>query len=151
MAEGPGEIKEYIEAERKKLGNDLEEIEHRMKDAIDLRVWYNKHTTVVLGAAVAGGFLLSTLVRGSTSSESNANPADPVADGSEWKGDWRGKASVRPDTPKKSSPMFRIGDVLDSTVAALLGVATHKFQEFVSQAIPGFKEQYSEAERKRFG
>jgi hypothetical protein len=151
MAEEPGKIKEYIEAERKKLGDDLEEIEHRMKDAVDLRVWYNKHTTVVLGAAVAGGFLLSTFVGGSTSSESNGKPAGPVTGDSNWKGDWRGESSVRPHTPKKSRTMYRVGDILDSTVAALLGVAAHKFQEFVSQTIPDFKEQYSEAERKRFG
>ncbi len=129
MAEEPGEIKEYIEAKRKKLGDDLEEIEHRMKDAVDLRVWYNKHTTVALGAAVAGGFLLSTLVRGSTSSQSNGKPAGPV------------------DIPKKSRTMYQLGHVLDSAVAALLSVAAHKVQDFVSQTIPGFKEQYSEAER----
>ena len=150
MAEEPGEIKEHIEAERKKLGDDLEEIGHRMKDAVDLQVWYYKHTTVALGAAVAGGLLLSKLVGGSTSSESNGKPASP-ASGSDWKGDWRRESSVRPDTPKKSRTMYQLGHVLDSTVAALLGVAAHKFQDFVSQTIPGFKEQYSEAERKRFG
>jgi hypothetical protein len=151
MAQEPGEIKEHIEAEREKLGEDLNEIEHRMKDAVDWRVWYENHTALLLGAAVAGGVLLSTIVGPSLAGHESDGAAD-----TDWDGEWRGESSIRPVSPpvseaKRSNQFSRIGNVLDNTVAALVGVAASKLQDFVSDSIPGFREQYSEAERRRFG
>jgi len=152
MAQEPSKIKEYIETEREKLGDDLQEIEHRMKDAVDCRVWYEKNTALMLGAAVAGGFLLSTIVGGSSVEQPHQGSVGPAAGGPEWKGEWRGESSsIHQDSRPKSNQLSRIGGVLDNTVAALVGVAAHKLQDYVSQSIPGFKEQYAEAERRRAG
>jgi hypothetical protein len=149
MAQKPNEIREHIDAKRAKLGEDLEEIEHRMKDVVDWRAWYRKNTAVMLGAAVAGGFLLSMAVgRSSTEGETPAQGVNGV---------FTDEFDERRE-PKRSR--FRVGsrvsqhlngltDILDNTVGAFLGLANSKLQDFVSRSIPGFREQYSEAERRR--
>jgi hypothetical protein len=36
-------------------------------------------------------------------------------------------------------------------MAAVLGLAADKFQDFMSQALPGFREHYANAQRRRSG
>ena len=45
----------------------------------------------------------------------------------------------------------RLHQLADNTMSAVLGVATDKFQDFMSKALPGFAEHYANAQRKRFG
>jgi len=59
---------EPIADERENLGRNLEEIEYRVKDATDLKAQFNRNTGWILGAAVAGGFLLSLAVGRSSKS-----------------------------------------------------------------------------------
>jgi hypothetical protein len=151
MAQEPNEIREHIDAKRAKLGDDLEEIEHRMKDAVDWRAWYRKNTTAMLGAAVAGGFLLSMAIGHSPSEEETpAQGANGVfADEFEEKREPRRERSRFRIGPRISQHLNGLTDILDNTVGAFLGVANSKLQDLVSQSIPGFREQYSEAQRRR--
>ena len=59
MVEETDKIKRHIENERESLSHDLDEIEYRFKDATDLKAHFDRNTGWILGAAVAGGFLLS--------------------------------------------------------------------------------------------
>jgi len=149
MAQEPNEIREHIDAKRAKLGDDLDEIEHRMKDAVDWKVWYRKNTAAMLGAAVAGGFLLSMAV-GRSSSESE--PPAPGANGvfiDEFEERREPKRSRFRMGSRVSQHLNGLTDIVDNTVGAFLGIANSKLQELVSKSIPGFREQYSEAERRR--
>ena len=51
-----------IAATRDELSDNLDELGHRMKDAVNWRTQYQKHTALFLGAAVVGGVLLSHFV-----------------------------------------------------------------------------------------
>src|SRR5262245_5019706 len=139
MAQEPNEIREHIDAKRAKLGDDLDEIEHRMKDAVDWRTWYRKNTAAMLGAAVAGGFLLSMAI-GRSSSE--GAPTDQGSDGV-----FADEFEERRE-PKRERSRFRVGprvgqhlhgltDILDNTVGAFLGIANVKLQDLVARSIPG--------------
>lgn len=152
MAQEPNEIREHIDAERSRLGDDLEEIEHRMKDAVDWKAWYRKNTVPMLGAAVAGGFLLSMLIgRSSNGSQRTIETEEGVFTGeSEWKREKKGERFMQSQVgPRIDHHLSRLTDILDNTVGAFLGIASNKLQDYVSQAIPGFKEQYSEVQRAR--
>jgi hypothetical protein len=139
MAQEPIKIKEHIDAERERLGQDIEEIEHRMKDAFDWRSWYQSNTVAMLAAAAAGGFLVSMVVSGSSEPESSE---EYIASAS------TGPSSMQPFKSRaKNMQLSRIGDVLENTFAALVGVGAAKFQDYVSQVVPGFREQYQEVER----
>jgi hypothetical protein len=69
-------IKQHIDNEREQLGRNLDEIEYRVKKATDLKTHFDRNTGWILGAAVAGGFLLSRVFRKSSAPvggrESNA-------------------------------------------------------------------------------
>lgn len=136
MAQEQGKLKEHIEAEGESLKDNFEEIGNRVKDALDWRVWYKNNTVLALGGAAAGGLLLSLLLPRSSSVESRYIDMD--------------EQSVYGEPPRaRSDSPSRFHQVLDNTAAAVLGVATDKLQDFMSQAIPGFREHYSSAQQRR--
>ena len=136
--EQEGRLKARIEAEQESLKDNFEEIENKVKDALDWRIWYKNNTAIALGGAAAGGLLLSLLLPRGSSVESEFLEIDeePAPNGRE---------RIRSDSPS------RFGKVLDNTVSAVLGVATEKLQNYMSQALPGFSKHYSDAQRGRMG
>jgi hypothetical protein len=46
--------------------------------------------------------------------------------------------------------MSRFRQVADNTMSAIFGVAADKFQDFMTKALPGFREHYTDAQRRRF-
>jgi hypothetical protein len=126
MAQEPGKIKEHIDDERRKLEEDFEEIEHRVKNVMDWRTWYERNPGYVLGAAFAGGFLIAKYAN-----NSNAMPA----------------AGYQPR--RRSGQLEKLGELMEDTLSAVLGVATAKIEDVVAETIPGFREHYSEARSHR--
>ena len=136
-----GRLKAHIEAEEESLKDNFEEIQDRVKDALNWRVWYRNNTALALGGIAAGGLVLSLLIPKSTSIESkfvNAGESDDAETGPSR------REYMRSEIPS------RMRQVLDNTANAVLGVATDKLRDFMSNAIPGFREHYSSAQRKRF-
>jgi len=131
-------IKEYIDTERERLGEDLQEIETRVKNATDLRRHFDKNTALILGATVAGGFVLSMLIN------------KPSGNRTSGAGEF---ASSRADMTRRpismSSHMHRVSETVDNIFAALVGVAAAKLSSFVGDAVPGFQEQYDQVEKGR--
>jgi hypothetical protein len=123
---------EHIESEREQLGENLDEIESRIKDATDPRAWFNKNPAIILGAAAAGGLVLGLLITNSRSSD-NGYPAGFMAPEPEGETHHH-RESKHLDTIKKT---------LDTTVAALVGLGAQKVQDFISDALPGYQQQYN--------
>jgi len=136
MAQKPGEIRAHIKAEHEGLRENFEEIEDRVKSALDWKVWYRNNTAIALGGAAAGGILLSLLLRKGEEPEyfDIEEPEGP---------NYPPRMQLR-----KSNSRFH--QVLDNTMSALFGVATDTFQDFMSKAVPGFREHYVQAESRRF-
>jgi len=124
-------IRRHIDTEREQLGRNLDEIEDRVKEATDLKTHFNKNTGWFLGAAVAGGFLLSR--------------AFPAKHGSVD----IPQSSRNAMLPSLPSRLDRVSETLDDIFEGLVAMASYKLQSFVSDAIPGFKEQYDAIERQR--
>jgi hypothetical protein len=133
-----------IDTQRGRLERDLNEIEHRFKRATDWREWFERNPVGVLGAAVAGGFVLSLLVRRS----SGASRVNRYA---ELESSYGVEGRHRSTSGKTSSQMSRMADTLDNTVAALVGVASRKVRDFVAEVVPNFREEYREVEARRAG
>lgn len=152
MVQETDKIKDQIDARRGRLQRDLHEIEHRVTKAVDWREWFDRNPGAVLGAAAAGGFALSLLLRRSSSHASDVNryaDLDTVASATGMPQS-TGIARSRPAS-KTSSQMNRMADTLDNTVAALLGVASRKVRDFVADVVPNFREEYREVEDRRSG
>ena len=137
-----GRLKAHIEAEEESLKDNFEEIQDRVKDALNWRIWYRNNTALALGGIAAGGLLLSLLIPKSSSVESKFVDTSEIGDAEP--GPSR-REYIRSEIPS------RMRQVLDNTANAVLGVATDKLRDFMSNAIPGFREHYSSAQqRKRF-
>lgn len=77
MDEEAIQIMQHIDAERKQLGRNLDEIEGRVKEATDVKHHFDRHTAWILGSALVGGFLLSRVFRKSSTSVRTPS-SDPV-------------------------------------------------------------------------
>ena len=51
-----------IEDKREQLGQNLAELEHKVREATNWRTYYSRNPWIALGAALAGGFLVSTMI-----------------------------------------------------------------------------------------
>ena len=111
-----------------------------MKNALDWRIWYKNNTALALGSAAAGGLVVSLLLRRGHGPESELIDSDEMMDES-----LMGPNRLRSE-PRSVS---RVHEVVDNTMSAVLGLAADKFQDFMSQALPGFRERYNEAQRRR--
>jgi ElaB/YqjD/DUF883 family membrane-anchored ribosome-binding protein len=50
-----------IQEKRARLGDNLTELETRVRDATDWRTYYNRNPWIMMGAAVAGGLLMAAM------------------------------------------------------------------------------------------
>ena len=138
MDDKTNEIKQRIDAEREKLGRNFDEIEDRVRGATDLKGFFNRNTGLILGSAVAGGYLLSkALTRQSASS--------PTASLAELSG-----ASPLHST-RTPGPMSRhtrqISETFDNIVEGLIAVGAGKLVSAITKALPGFEQEYRPANR----
>jgi hypothetical protein len=132
VVEETDKIKQHIEKERENLSHNLDEIEYRFKDATNLKAHFERNTGLILGAAVAGGFLLSLAL------------ARPSRSGSTtWQSEPLDRDVTREQRSSFVSPhLNRVSETVDDIVAGLVGVFSDKLRSFVAQAVPGFREQY---------
>jgi len=138
VVEETDKIKEHIDKERTNLDRNLHEIEYRIKDATDLKQHFDRNTGWILGAAVAGGFLVS-LALGRSSQSASAD----------WESNHeRPEAMARTSTPFVSEHMNRVSETVNDIVAGLVGVFSEKLQSFVADAVPGFREQYENIKQR---
>lgn len=141
MDEETSKIKQHIDNEREELGRNLDEIEHRVKTATDLKTHFDRNTAWVLGAAVAGGFLLSRVFHKSSAAghsprwDTNANE--------------RNTTTAIPRSPSHPSHLSRLSETLDNIFEGLVGVVSNKLHSFVADAVPGFGEEYDAIEQQR--
>jgi hypothetical protein len=134
MAQRSDQIKEHIDQQRERLGSNVREIENRVKRTMDWRATFEKSPWMLIGAAAAGGLILSGLV-GGASRGSESPLLEP-------------KGSLTEDRLSSSPHIQRVSNTLDNIIGALVGLGTSKVKEFISDAVPGFAEHYRETERE---
>ncbi|MCL4402486.1 MAG: DUF3618 domain-containing protein [Acidobacteria bacterium] len=64
MAQTTDEIRRSIEAQRGQLAQDINELEFRVRDTMDWRSQFRKHTGLLLGLAFGGGVALALMTGG---------------------------------------------------------------------------------------
>ena len=171
MDEKPDQIMNHIEAQRHELGRNLNELETRVRRTTDWRAQFDRNPMLMMGVALGGGLLLGTITGSSRKSSrsswsssaksygsSNVSPSsgytspssyDSSSPGYGLAGAGAGYAAGR----ASSSPALReqrrkATDTLEQMKAALIGFATAKVKEFMTEALPGFNQHLDEAERR---
>ena len=137
MVEETDKIKQHIDNERENLGRNLDEIEDRFKDAINLKANFDRNTGWILGGAFAGGFLISLAL-----GRSSRSPRPAV--NHDWQSNKEESAVTMPARPTRfaSQHLNRVSETANDIVAGLVGVFSDKLQSIVADAVPGFREQY---------
>ncbi len=93
MAERPDQIEQHIKSTRSELGNNLQELEYKVKQATDWRTYFERNPMTLMGVAFGGGVLLASMV-GSKNSiaptiEQERQPSRNFADHTRRKSDFR--------------------------------------------------------------
>lgn len=151
MGEDTRQIAQVIRAERHDLGRNLDELQQQAKALTDWRTHYRRHPGTSLGLAFGSGMILGLLASGS-----RARGGRNRGWSSSLAGFTRTSAeSATPDSPSRPSRLAalkhladnprarrQVGDAWDHMLEALLGVASAKAIDLISNVIPGFREEY---------
>ena len=130
MAERPDQIARHIASARSELGDNLQELENKVRQEADWKTHFERNPMTLMGLAFGGGILLASMIGSSN----------------------RRTVTVAPEfhNGKSSTGSLRnagISDGWDTLKGAVLGLAGAKVRDALNQALPGFSEQYDKMER----
>ena len=120
MDESPDKIEEHIRSTRDELGTNFRELETRLKNATDWRLQFERHTWIFVGAALAGGFLLSA--------------AFPSPRRTQFR---RPRAVTRAERSGNVRAGFDSSDVWDILKTSLAAAAGHQLSALLGRALRG--------------
>ena len=66
MAQTTDEIRQHIEARRGRLAQDINELEYRVRQTVDFKEQFRRHTGAILGSAFGAGLLFGLLTGGNS-------------------------------------------------------------------------------------
>ena len=142
MAEQTDQLEQHIQSKRNELGQNLEELESKVKSAGDWHTYFERYPMTALGISFGGGILLAMLMGGNRS-----NRGRMVADSIGWQEN-QSRPAAYPARPAGGT-RDKMAETVDTIKGALFGLATAKVQNILSDAIPGFREQYQKTERQK--
>ena len=144
MGESTSQIERDIAAERHELGRNLQLLEHKARSLTDWRTHYRNHPFAMIAVAVGGGLLLGALTSGMGAADDEEHEEDDDFDTelSLTAGDLR-RRGPSPFATSAARMRRQFGDTWDHIADALLAVASVKAIEFVSDKVPGFREQFA--------
>src|SRR5665213_87150 len=134
MGEKSSEIEQHIQDQRVELDGHINELGDKVRNAVDWRAQVDERPLVMIGAAFAGGILLSALFPPKRR-PSNFSRREKRNANSENKTAWPNPYPEDPVKPKKPR-------ALDTVKSALYGVAAAKVGNYLEEMIPGFNEEY---------
>jgi hypothetical protein len=119
-----------IDRGRELLRSNLEELEARVRSAVDWRRAYRDNTATALGIAFGGALLLGFMLRGRVTEPPLAEYQPAVGAGG-----------------SRSDPRRREISLPWRTIEnALIGVAATLLKDLLGRAVPGFREQLAGGE-----
>ena len=138
MGETPDQIERHIYEERNELGENIHELESKVKTAVDWRAQFDQRPLLMMGVALGGGVILSMLFGGNSSRRSDGDAS------------WR--REFQPSGQGTSDPQ-KWEDKADSTWAhlrgALVAVAAGRIGTLIEEVLPGFQEQFKRRQEGR--
>jgi hypothetical protein len=127
MGERTDQIERHIAETRSELGDDLGELQDKVKSAFDWRIQFQERPGTLLAVAFGSGVVLSALLP-SASSKSGSN--------------------AKRDSTSQESARSRPSDLaktINAFTGALLGVAVKQASGFLDSMLPGFHNEFTKA------
>lgn len=141
MGEKPDQIERHIHEKRNELGENINELQQKVKTAVDWRAQFDRRPLAMVGVAFGGGLLLSLLIgRGRNSRDSSRSHR------------WRRESqrSEYASSPEKREQWEDRGpSVWDNIRDAVIAIAGSKLSTLIEGVVPGFGEQYKRKQTER--
>src|SRR5436853_7906699 len=135
MGETPDQIERHIYEKRSELGENINELQEKVKTAVDWRAQFDQRPWVGMGLAFGGGLLLALIFGGSGSSD-ESNWSDRRSSESQTFGNGRKKL----DTASA---------IWENIRGAILAVAGSRLSSTLEGVLPGFEEQFRKQQREQ--
>jgi hypothetical protein len=135
------QIEDHIRSTQRELGSNLEELESRVRNAVDWRVQFERHPAAFLGVAFAGGLLLSAGFGGRRTRGANDM-------GSWTPGAWAPGANFSaPSSSAAGARKSAVSDTWNGIKGALIAAAGTQVRSVLSELVPGFRDHDGVASR----
>jgi len=135
MGETPDEIERHIYEKRSELGENIDELQQKVKTAVDWRAQFDQRPWVLMGAAFGGGLLLALLFGGRGDSSRSSSP-------DAWKREAYRTGNVQQRDDK-------VNAIWENIRGAALAVAASRLGNVLEGVLPGFQEQYRRRQREQ--
>jgi len=144
MGETSGQIERHIQETRNDLGDNFNELEEKVRTAVDWRAQFEERPMTMIALAFGGGVLLSALFPNLRSSrrKTDADRASAPPD----------LEAAEPSNESRNAVDGKTKQALetwDALKGALVGVATSKLSGLVEELLPGFKQEFNKAQTGR--
>jgi hypothetical protein len=126
MDETSDQIERHIQETRNDLGDNFNELEEKVKTAVDWRAQFEERPGTMIALAFGGGVLLSALLAALRSSRRRTS---------------EGRWNAPPDLDAARPSIH-----WDALKGALVGVATTKLSGLIEDLLPGFKQEFTKAQ-----
>ena len=139
MGETSDQIERHIQQTRNDLSENFNELEEKVRTAVDWRAQFEERPGTMLGLAFGAGVLLSALL---PSPRSRGRSSEPHWDAPANHGVQDFSSNSRTETDDNESKALETWTALKG---ALAGVAASKLSDFVEDMLPGFKHEFMKA------
>jgi len=134
MGQTTHQIEAHIADTREKLGNNVRELEQKVKAVTDWKQYVQNSPMSMFGVALGGGILLATML------------GRPKTHRLGEQRDLYSAPGVSEEHPGDNDPKDKALETWNNIKGALIGVAATRFKEFIGEVVPGFQEQFKQAE-----
>jgi hypothetical protein len=135
MGETPDQIERHIYEKRSELGENIHELQEKVKTAVDWRAQFDQRPWVGMGVAFGGGLLLALLFGGRRDSDRSWSSRD-------W-----GQDAKRFGTSQTGND--RANATWENIRGAALAVAGSRLGNVLEGVLPGFQEQFKSRQREQ--
>lgn len=127
MGQTTDQIARHISNTRHELDDNIHELRHKVKGAVNWRVQAQERPWTMMGLAFGVGLLASVLIRNRGASKVDRNGRSER---------WNRESEYSSEPDKETSKIW------SNVKAAVAAVVVAAAKDFVEQIIPGFREQY---------
>jgi hypothetical protein len=144
MGETPDQIERHIYEKRTELGGNINELQQKVKTAVDWRAQFDQRPMTLLALAFGGGLLLSMFFGGRHNSHRSS---------SRWSSRNRGTRESHPSDYGGNIRTQEWENKADSTWdhirGAALAVVGSRLGSLMEEVLPGFQEHYRRRQHER--
>lgn len=142
MGDTSVQIEQHIRDTRNDLSDNFNELEEKVRTAVDWRAHFEERPGTMIALAFGGGVLLSALL--------------PTMHSSSRSRTSRGSRNVRSEQDEAGisnkyraaldEPASKTSETLAALKGTLIGMATSKITGFIEELLPGFKQEFTKAQ-----